>query len=349
MRTQPCETRPGRICGAFVPWIPTKPPPGQSVSVVRPRVEPERARAVRRRVVAGELLAHVELAPRRRRVRLPDADPRREDGPAALVERGSQRPLHDHHARVHLLEGGQGAARHPAGRAVRQDCESDPHPRLPALVRHLVEHLDRVAVELGRPERDRRDRASRARRAGAGNGAVPDERPAVRFRAPIAEQRPLRVDACRIRLPGRRPVRATDPDHERARRAARARAHGERHPVHADLRPRRLPRVRRARRIPIRVAEHRALRRASRVPDREHRAPSRPRSHPGGTRASSSPTRRGRRPHRGSGSSTRRRRPWQASPQPGRARPHPQPRALPRVDAAECASQEFIGRMCPRA
>ena len=33
MRTQPCETRPGRICGSFVPWIPTKPPPGQSVSV----------------------------------------------------------------------------------------------------------------------------------------------------------------------------------------------------------------------------------------------------------------------------------------------------------------------------
>ena len=29
---QPCETRPGRICGWFVPWIPTYPPPGQSVS-----------------------------------------------------------------------------------------------------------------------------------------------------------------------------------------------------------------------------------------------------------------------------------------------------------------------------
>ena len=33
IRTQPWETRPGRICGAFVPWIPTKPPPGQSVNV----------------------------------------------------------------------------------------------------------------------------------------------------------------------------------------------------------------------------------------------------------------------------------------------------------------------------
>ena len=31
-RTQPCETRPGRISGWFVPWIPMKPPPGQSVS-----------------------------------------------------------------------------------------------------------------------------------------------------------------------------------------------------------------------------------------------------------------------------------------------------------------------------
>ena len=33
IRMQPCETRPGRICGSFVPWTPTKPPPGQSVSV----------------------------------------------------------------------------------------------------------------------------------------------------------------------------------------------------------------------------------------------------------------------------------------------------------------------------
>ena len=32
MRMQPCETRPGRRCGWFVPWMPMKPPPGQSVS-----------------------------------------------------------------------------------------------------------------------------------------------------------------------------------------------------------------------------------------------------------------------------------------------------------------------------
>ena len=32
MRMQPCETRPGRISGWFVPWMPMKPPPGQSVS-----------------------------------------------------------------------------------------------------------------------------------------------------------------------------------------------------------------------------------------------------------------------------------------------------------------------------
>ena len=31
IRTQPCETRPGRIPGWFVPWMPMKPPPGQSV------------------------------------------------------------------------------------------------------------------------------------------------------------------------------------------------------------------------------------------------------------------------------------------------------------------------------
>ena len=30
---QPCETRPGMSDGWFVPWMPTKPPAGQSVSV----------------------------------------------------------------------------------------------------------------------------------------------------------------------------------------------------------------------------------------------------------------------------------------------------------------------------
>ena len=32
IRMHPCETRPGRSSGRFVPWIPTKPPAGQSVS-----------------------------------------------------------------------------------------------------------------------------------------------------------------------------------------------------------------------------------------------------------------------------------------------------------------------------
>ena len=40
MRMQPCETGPGRICGSFVPWTPTKPPPGQSVSVVERALVP---------------------------------------------------------------------------------------------------------------------------------------------------------------------------------------------------------------------------------------------------------------------------------------------------------------------
>ena len=29
---QPCDTRPGMSPGAFVPWMPMYPPPGQSVS-----------------------------------------------------------------------------------------------------------------------------------------------------------------------------------------------------------------------------------------------------------------------------------------------------------------------------
>ena len=40
MRMQPCETRPGRISGWFVPWTPTKPPPGQSVSVAERALVP---------------------------------------------------------------------------------------------------------------------------------------------------------------------------------------------------------------------------------------------------------------------------------------------------------------------
>ena len=31
-RTQPCDGRPGISSGWFVPWMPTTPPPGQSVS-----------------------------------------------------------------------------------------------------------------------------------------------------------------------------------------------------------------------------------------------------------------------------------------------------------------------------
>ena len=33
-RMQPCETRPGRSPGWFVPWMPTTPPPGQSESTL---------------------------------------------------------------------------------------------------------------------------------------------------------------------------------------------------------------------------------------------------------------------------------------------------------------------------
>ena len=32
-RTQPCDGRPGISSGWLVPWIPTTPPPGQSVSL----------------------------------------------------------------------------------------------------------------------------------------------------------------------------------------------------------------------------------------------------------------------------------------------------------------------------
>ena len=34
IRMQPCDGRPGIRFGWFVPWIPTTPPPGQSLSFV---------------------------------------------------------------------------------------------------------------------------------------------------------------------------------------------------------------------------------------------------------------------------------------------------------------------------
>ena len=40
MRMQPCETRPGSSSGRSVPWIPTKPPAGQSVSVAERALVP---------------------------------------------------------------------------------------------------------------------------------------------------------------------------------------------------------------------------------------------------------------------------------------------------------------------
>ena len=40
IRMQPCEIRPGISSGSSVPWMPTNPPPGQSVSVVERAVVP---------------------------------------------------------------------------------------------------------------------------------------------------------------------------------------------------------------------------------------------------------------------------------------------------------------------
>jgi hypothetical protein len=41
-RMHPWETRPGRSSGRFVPWIPTKPPPGQSVTYGERTLVPNR-------------------------------------------------------------------------------------------------------------------------------------------------------------------------------------------------------------------------------------------------------------------------------------------------------------------
>ena len=182
IRTQPCETRPGRICGAFVPWMPDEPAAGPVRQRRRPRVQPERPRTVRRRVVAGELLADVELAARGRRARLADADARREDRPPALVQRRAEAAQADHHPRVDLLEARERAARHPAGRAVRQDGEPDPHPRLAVAVLDRVS--TRIALRYSSGVRKVIGAIARAELDGPGprHRPVPHEGPAVGLR-----------------------------------------------------------------------------------------------------------------------------------------------------------------------
>ena len=41
IRMQPCEIRPGISSGRSVPWMPTKPPPGQSVSMAERALVPK--------------------------------------------------------------------------------------------------------------------------------------------------------------------------------------------------------------------------------------------------------------------------------------------------------------------
>src|SRR5207342_3669022 len=104
----------------------------------RPRVQPEGTWPVRGRVVARELLADVELATRRRVLRLSDTDHRTEDRPSALVERRPHTAVTDRQPRVDRLEGGEPSARHPTGRPVRKDREPDADPGLPVPVLHAV-------------------------------------------------------------------------------------------------------------------------------------------------------------------------------------------------------------------
>ena len=255
--------------GRVRPVDPDEPSPWPVRQRGRPRVQPERAWTVRRRVVAGELLADVELAARGRRARLADAYARREHGSPALVQRRAEAAQADHHPRVDLLEARESPARHPAGRAVRQDGEPDPHPCFAVAVLDRVQHEDRVAVELRRAEGDRGNRARRARWAGPRHCPVPHEGPAVGLRRTVAERVAIRIDAGRRARSRRRLVRWADPDHERSRRAPdrQVGGRGERDVVDADLTPRRRPRVRRARRVSVDGAQLRALRRSARRSD----------------------------------------------------------------------------------
>ena len=82
---------PGGCSGSFVPWTPTKPPPGQSVSDRRARARPERDRPVERVVEAGELVADVELAAAASAsTSVPTPTMRREDRAAVALQRRRQ-------------------------------------------------------------------------------------------------------------------------------------------------------------------------------------------------------------------------------------------------------------------
>src|SRR3954454_22818093 len=114
-RMQPWETRAGTRSGRSVPWSPTKPPAGQSVSVGEVALVPKAIGPVGRARVAGEAVAGVERPGRRRRARAPDPDPGVELRAAGAQQRRGEAASVDDQARVDDAVAAERGARDPAG------------------------------------------------------------------------------------------------------------------------------------------------------------------------------------------------------------------------------------------
>jgi hypothetical protein len=153
-----------------------------------------------RRVVDGivearHLVADVELAARRRPVRLPDPDDAREDRLAVARQRRPEpRPVHVER-RVDGVEVREEARRNPAGRVVRKDRQAHAIPPLPRAEILLLEYEHDVLGAVGRGGVERRHSTCRGSRLGTDNGRSPHGRP-VRDLVVGQPDRP--------RVPGRR-------------------------------------------------------------------------------------------------------------------------------------------------
>ena len=204
MRTQPCETRPGRIPGWFVPWMPDEAAAGPIGEHRRAGADPDRDRSVDRHAVAGQHLTRVEVTARCRPVVLSDADTRREHLPPATVESRAKPAAGDEEPRADRPVPPQRLPRDPAGRAVRQDGEADLNPDLTVAELPLVQGLDEVREVLRRRRLQRAERARATRRPAANRGPARDEGPLVALRLVVAENGRLRPDPLLRRMPWRR-------------------------------------------------------------------------------------------------------------------------------------------------
>ena len=178
MRMHPCDTRPGRRSGRSVPWIPMKPPAGQSVKTGERASVPKATGPYSGLAKRSSRLRTMNLPRGVGQRALPDPDRDAQQRAAArrssvARSRGGRRPG----ACGVQLVGPERPARHPARRAVRQHGQPDVQPDPPGVVPPPPSTGSGVCVPSGvsramrvrtrAPTPTGRVRAATARRSGA--------------------------------------------------------------------------------------------------------------------------------------------------------------------------------------